>query len=129
MRSWPNLFQTSESVSSQFVCLLVWICATAASFHFASNKAGTDSVLFLLGRVIGGNMHPCQAGVHSPHVQDLLLPLFLAGLSRDECTIVHVQARARTHKITHINLSSFSRGLRVPRLNSASCSAAPRCGS
>lgn len=25
MRSWPNLFQTSESVSAQFVCLLVWI--------------------------------------------------------------------------------------------------------
>ena len=55
MRSWPNLFQTSESVSSQFVCLLVWICTTSASFHLPQTKQlETDSGFVFVGKLLEG---------------------------------------------------------------------------
>ena len=49
-RSWPNLFETSESVSSQFVCRLVWILYDCCQLPLWKKKKKNgfepESVLF-----------------------------------------------------------------------------------
>lgn len=111
MRSWPNLFQTSESVSSQFVCLLVWICTTSASFHLPQTKQWeTDSGSVFVRKLLEGKKM-FQASVSGSSLQSLMhwtcnCHVFLPGLSRHKHAYVHMSIE----KYTHVNLSFFDWG-------------------
>ncbi len=105
MRSWPNLFQTSESVSSQFVCVLVWIlCSYCQLPHRLRHRF-------------------CFVFVEKSYWREICMRVGLESLMCWTATRLKTWVCERTHS----SLSLLTEASMFLRLNSMSCSDALRC--
>lgn len=115
-----------KSVSSQFVCLRVWISTVTASFYSASNKRKHILLHVLLEELLEGIcIHVRQESL----MHWTCNCHFFSYGALETWLHKHACVSTDSHKDTHVNLSLFNGGLHVQRINSVSCSTALRCRS